>query len=465
MAGLINVESAPELNSDLKNTGRISSKTITSGSSRTRHTSTGSREHNHTQLLNDKRVSEQTETCLISVNINERESTDEVCYQYNELNDTHTFTPNHGCLIKKVIKGTRVLWDSKDFDYQYGTHVFVGVNEHSEPVFRVYFPRPEIVVDPQELDPKLVSVDLKQKHSNRFFSYKYDKKLQTHTFTPNPPYVFYRATKGDHVIWRHESGEYPERLLIVPDEYGHSMLRVQFPESDVKMTGGEIEVSDPLEGIEIITEGSRNPNDSSKYTVKTDKNVSLFRFNDGVKCTEVRYMGQKVWSHRDFGYEEYPQSIGYFTHQIIDVYMGGPMIFYEKDADGVWKGKESDILIYVEDRKNPKKTRQISVDDYDLRVDAGGTDYMFYKGVKCVKVTYNDETIWEREDEYPISVTYIEDKMIYIYFSREFLLYIRDKDGEWKEYHSDDIYKRNRVIYKSNSGSGLNLFKWVDKYV
>ncbi|UVC54638.1 hypothetical protein MACJ_003603 [Theileria orientalis] len=460
----IKVEQALVLNPDIDNTGHISGKNIKTGSSRKGHGITGSTDHNHTQLLNHSRVSNQ-EICLVSVNIRETESTDDVYYEYNESKGTHIFTPNHGCLVKKVFKGGKILWDSKDFNYQYGEHVYVGTNEYSEPVFRVYFPRAEILLDPQEHDPKMVSVDLKHKHSNGFFTYNYNAQLQTHTFTPNPPYVFYRATKGDQVVWKHETGEYPERLLIVPDEHGQSVLRLEFPKSESTATGGEVEVRDPLEGIEIITHGSLNPNDSTKYTVKIQNNTCLFRFKEGAMCTEVRYMGEKVWRHGDFGYLEYPQSIGYFTHKIIDVYMGGPMIFYERDAKGVWKGKESDILIYVEDPKNPKKIRQISIDDYDLRIEHGDVDFLFYKGVKCKKIKHRDETLWKHDgEEYPSSLTYIEDNMVYIYFSNSFLLYIRDEDGEWIDHRSDDIYKYSIQPYH-NPPSRFDLFKWVDKYV
>ncbi|BAM40080.1 uncharacterized protein TOT_020000343 [Theileria orientalis strain Shintoku] len=457
--------SIPNLKQDLNNYRDIRSKYIKADSSRTGHVSTGANEVGSTQIVNHKRALQQTGTCLVSVDIKERECTEEVYYEYNEEDDTHTFTPTRGCLIRKVTKGTRLLWHSKDFNHQYGSRVFVGINEDSEPVFRVYFPRTEIVEDHREHNPNLVRVDLQDRYSNGFFSYKYDPNLQAHTFTPKPPYAFYKATKGNHVVWKHEDGNFPSRLLIFTDDYGQSVLRVQFPKSDGDMTGEEVEPFDPMEGIEIITEGSPKANDSTKYTVKIDSNVCLFRFNEGAKCTQVRHMGQKVWSHGDFGYEEYPVSVGYFTNKIIDVYMGGPLIFYERSLNGVWKGKESDLIIYVLDPDYPKKKKQISVDQYDLRIEHGDIDYLLYKGVKCTKVKHKYKTIWKYDgDEYPTSITYIEDNMIYIYFTRTFVLYVRDRDGEWNEHHSDDIYKKNRQVYKRSNESRFDMFKWVDKY-
>ncbi|UKJ89393.2 hypothetical protein MACJ_002643 [Theileria orientalis] len=75
---------------------------------------------------------------LITLDVKTKESINGVCYEYDENNRTHTFTPLPGFLVGRVVKGQHKMWECENGVYP--EKVFIFPNEDGEMILRVQFP-------------------------------------------------------------------------------------------------------------------------------------------------------------------------------------------------------------------------------------------------------------------------------------------------------------------------------------
>ncbi|UKJ90653.1 hypothetical protein MACJ_001587 [Theileria orientalis] len=306
---------------------------------------------------------------LITVDIKNCSTNSEVVCDYNTSDNSSTFTANPGYLINKVTKRDTVLWDAKDYNNVYSNRVFVGFNESLEPIFRVYFPgeppKLSVPVPPKPLKPDLtkptlITLDVKIKEPTNEILYEYDKRNQTHTFTPLPGFAIDRVVKGRNQMWKCEDGVYPEKVLIILDQGGDQVLRFQFPEPEHH-----------TKGVEIITEGSKKPNDGSKIElIRVCRGRFHFIPKPGSKCIMVKCDGQVVDSYIMKNVEKDGMDFHMILklHKIIDAHN-------QYCSDVIWKtGQpeqndleylllELDIKVkhtdqYVTYKKNPRTERE-----------------------------------------------------------------------------------------------------------
>ncbi|UKJ90663.2 phosphoinositide 5-phosphatase [Theileria orientalis] len=276
---------------------------------------------------------------LATVDIKNLSSTCELVYNYNPSDDSHMFTANPGYLINKVTKRDTVLWDAEDYNNVYSNRVFVGFNESLEPIFRVYFPgeppKLSVPVPPKPLEPDLtkptlITLDVKIKEPTNEILYEYDKRNQTHTFTPLPGFAIDRVVKGRNQMWKCEDGVYPEKVLIILDQGGDQVLRFQFPEpvKQVPLRQPEPRLELPphsshkREHLLVETEyDQRVPVDlnvqidqGTKFFTYDDRtSVSIFIANDDYvfgKIKDVDYVGNgeneiTVWDPKNSGEHSY----------------------------------------------------------------------------------------------------------------------------------------------------------------
>ncbi|BAM41356.1 uncharacterized protein TOT_030000618 [Theileria orientalis strain Shintoku] len=192
---------------------------------------------------------------LVAVDINDRFTTDEIDYRHDPVNNSHTFTPAQRFVIGLVTRGDSVLWDSRDYGFEYGTKLFVGDNERGEHVFRIYFPGPvptptQPLVKPLRTKPEpiqaysppqspesdterdynkyLIAVNVKYRASSTHITYERDEEHNLDVFTAHEPYRFVLAISGAHRLWRYSYGALPNRAIVHRNEDGESFLRLDF---------------------------------------------------------------------------------------------------------------------------------------------------------------------------------------------------------------------------------------------
>ncbi|UVC49440.1 hypothetical protein MACK_003275 [Theileria orientalis] len=191
-------------------------------------------------FLRTNRETEPESPCLVSVDIKNHFDTDEIKYIYNSAQDSHTFIPISPRLIHTVTKGTRVLWDSEHKEY--GTSVFVGMNDLGERIFRVYFskyiPKPEFViqsknqdedVSSEDFDEHLLVLNVKNRQTTDRIEYMFDSTTGTHTFRALEPYLFGSVVKGDQLVWKPKNTFCPNRALVFKGPNDEPLIRLYFP--------------------------------------------------------------------------------------------------------------------------------------------------------------------------------------------------------------------------------------------
>ncbi|BAM41468.1 uncharacterized protein TOT_030000730 [Theileria orientalis strain Shintoku] len=200
----------------------------------------------------------------ITFDINDQKESNQIRYQYDSSEDSHTFETKEGFAIEKVLKGTTVLWESKDFGGQYGSRVIIKRDANGEKTFIVdyittipkdqdketYFkgvttdskateidlaiPHTESDSDDEEhISTNLVVLNLSDKVTNHIVHYE-QLPNGVEIFTAFEPYRFILVTKGSYTVWRYQHGQYPNKAYILKDENANPYCRLEFPKPELK---------------------------------------------------------------------------------------------------------------------------------------------------------------------------------------------------------------------------------------
>ncbi|UKJ90715.1 hypothetical protein MACJ_001649 [Theileria orientalis] len=169
-------------------------------------------------------------------------STNEIKYKYDQKTKFHEFIAKRPYLIDKVTKNGCIIWDSANYDYEYGSKVIVGENKDGGRLFRVYFQHevltslsdsdssaisfPKFTPQPKPRPSNLLSIDIQHKFTTDQVIYTYNAADDTHSFVAVAPYSFKEIHKSGLIVWEHEQGDYPNEALITHDEMGKPVLRV-----------------------------------------------------------------------------------------------------------------------------------------------------------------------------------------------------------------------------------------------
>ncbi|UKJ88027.2 hypothetical protein MACJ_000469 [Theileria orientalis] len=261
------------------------------------------------------KLPDDTKYNLFTLDIKNKESGDEYKYEYKLSDNSHTFTSNLGFLIGKVTKGDTVLWEAKDYGYEYGSSVFVGLNEQGERVFRVNFagtgpistedfgkpvdpydvPRPRRPIkhsrlaskrenydvpvsesesdERQEVDPEhLIALNLKKKTSSKFVTYERDEENDVEAFTAKEPYRFCFLMRGERKVWSYENGEFPNKAFLMRDDRGERFLRLQYVKPETAVVK-----KDKLDGVSPIK--IQELGERTKTSVDINMKKSSYNFN------------------------------------------------------------------------------------------------------------------------------------------------------------------------------------------
>ncbi|UKK01765.2 phosphoinositide 5-phosphatase [Theileria orientalis] len=255
---------------------------------------------------------------LTVVEIKNQFSTNEIKYRYDPETKFHEFIARNPYLIDKVTKKGRIIWDSANFDYEYGSKVVLGECIGGNRLFRVYFPH-ELVSSPSDSDapgislPKstpqtsyLLTFDIQDKFTTDKVIYTYDETYDTHRFVSVYPYVFSQIHKNGLIVWEYVEGDYPNEALIFRDDNGKSILRVFLnkPPEIVKhvkrpQLPKHIEPSGPVikahmpshprvqtEVVKILTPGAPSVDPMSVPTSETERGSSAETERESLAETE-----------------------------------------------------------------------------------------------------------------------------------------------------------------------------------
>ncbi|UKK01416.2 hypothetical protein MACK_002230 [Theileria orientalis] len=271
---------------------------------------------------------------LIAIDINDKFNTEEINYRHDPINDSHTFTPTHRFVIGLVTKGDRILWDSSDYGYEYGTKVFVGYNDRRERVFRIYFPGPvpmptqpfvklsrpkpgpvQTYLPPptaesdteRDYNKYLIAVNIKYRASSPHITYERDEVNNLDVFTAHEPYRFVLVMSGVHRLWRYKYGAIPNKAIVFKNETGESFLRLEIPRVSAQPPIPQVEPKldpgfKPQESLEEETDDETEAEDVPEEEVEKPKSIDPVTFKELDKRRKIDLDIKKEESSPEYWY-------------------------------------------------------------------------------------------------------------------------------------------------------------------
>ncbi|BAM40568.1 uncharacterized protein TOT_020000823 [Theileria orientalis strain Shintoku] len=288
---------------------------------------------------------------LVGANIQVKRSTNFVTYMRDPITHAEIFTAKAPYRLALLKNGDATFWRHKRGPYP--DRVLVTMNRKGGPYCRFGFPSPK-----PEPDPKPFLLDVATLESTDCFQYQFNALSQTHSFTPNPGFLIYEVSSRGKLLWSCEDSLYPEKVIMFPNKRGNSQLRIKLPSI--------IPTKPTHQGcIEIITRGSKRPNDEAKYTLTQPSSGRLiYSFKPGAQCTMVRCNGRILWIYGNFNCKDYPTSLLYTNYSVIDIHFGCGFIKYLRLPNGNWsEGIPHDIrtsLIHYNEPPTPLESRWLA---------------------------------------------------------------------------------------------------------
>nr|PVC51720.1 hypothetical protein MACL_00001349 [Theileria orientalis] len=207
---------------------------------------------------------------LIIFDINDRNSTTYITYEFDDETQEDVFIPNAPHSIFKVTNGDTVVWTSTN--HTYPDEVRVRIDDRGEPKVRIFFPpvdQPQAKTEPaasrgavpEETGqlPKLpepevysayfTTVEVDSKKSTNKIKYEFDQVKNLERFTAKQPFMIERVTKSGKTIWPHGKLINPAlKLIIRKTRSGKDRLKVFFFEDEDE--DDEEEEEDPEFGFQ-----------------------------------------------------------------------------------------------------------------------------------------------------------------------------------------------------------------------
>ncbi|UKK01499.2 hypothetical protein MACK_002314 [Theileria orientalis] len=393
----------------------------------------------------------------ITVDINKRESSKYINYEYDSEKHTHTFTPTGSYFIFIVKKGEKQLWKSKGGIYP--EKITILVDESGKPAMRLKFPQdvvhePEIKHEPApEPELYLVTLDVKIKENTSKVKYEYDQEHRIHTFTPLPGFLIDRVVKGSYQIWECKNGVYPEKVLILPNEEGEMVVRILFP--NVEIVSETVAHRGPVSSerkpypakvpIELNI-GLETSTQYIEYSCKMD--VCTFRPRSNYAFSLVKELrgyslsGTQVIIWQATNPKEYLSKVEYnYVNYLVTLYLSDGSIKKFKKIANEW-------VDYTD--VDPSRRTPISLDiecnyttyffdyyrDGNTEIYTPKPEYIFklVKRVTVPTILGLDAIIWSTEDpdSYSMNVQVTDRSTVTVYSRNGFArVYMKSPDNGW----------------------------------
>ncbi|UKK01691.2 hypothetical protein MACK_001044 [Theileria orientalis] len=255
---------------------------------------------------------EPVETRFTSVDINVKQSTNTVEYfVYPDLN-IERFVCLPGYLISDLlIKGNSF----RKFTENHPDRLLILPDENGEPTLRILHPGE---VDPDEPGvSNMTQVDINVKQSTNTIDYCVYPELNIERFVCKPGYLL-SAILINGNVFRNFTEDYPDRVMILPDENGEPTLRLLHPgEYDPDEPVDEVpgDMSGLLAGItpglpggaphgaSLITIEVTNYQSTDQYDYRKYPNdIHKFLCKPGLFIQTVTFSGDPVWKYEKGDY-------------------------------------------------------------------------------------------------------------------------------------------------------------------
>ncbi|UKK01497.2 hypothetical protein MACK_002312 [Theileria orientalis] len=434
-------------------------------------------------------------------------------FVYEKKGNIATFTATEGHVLRLIKQNRNILYDpltececALKVEYEENNKIIIHkVDDTTEEIYL-----------------KLLVINVNNKCSTDLIEYVKDTWEDTETFTVKKPYLISLIKEDEELLWQAKSGLYPNKVLLKVDKNKKNVLEIIYPkdnDGDIVVEGKIIADTDDFydeytyifsdtvkcakveynkkpvwtcEKVEepkfvkmrkkgnkvgfrespasfcVITKGSVNPNDDTKYYfTQPSSDEKHYIFKKHVKCTEVKVNGEVIWKHnvREYG-GSYPKAVSYYGEDEVVITFSDFLLFLEQ-SDGLWDPQffdelspadpepqheesapestpvstpvlthiQSDITLFTSDTKDSTKKRELDSSQYFVTQDPyrkNAFNYQLIKDSNCTLIRHIDKDVWhydltKNDGYYPESLHYNkESSRILLKLPSTYLLYERD---------------------------------------
>ncbi|UKK02387.2 hypothetical protein MACK_001746 [Theileria orientalis] len=462
--------------------------------------------------VDQKTYEECVSSNLINLDINTKNSTNQLIYTRDNETDSDVYLPIDGYFINVIrqshgidkLHQFKILSADNPKDYiRKAVVTYTGSNASKIVVWTIdgvkkCFRKPmrylfwaerdcskETSLLPVNKHPKDILIvtlndedDFKFDHNNtsKYVVHRYDHILQ-YIFAKNAKCV--EVGSKNATIWRHDPKKYPEyvkemyvnlktKQMRFNPYFSHFIYRYGYewlPNiSNDKKRLNDSEFSIFSFGMDSVI----RENDYSHYDESDIDSVIKLTFKSGVRCVELKYENRTVWIHTDDPDNGYPSSI--YIHTILKVVfleMNPELTNFYRYSDGEWKleplvknenFRKSHIKVITKENDIIGENDPTKYDDVSFGLVTGFT----FKGIiDIIQIKVNNTVVYQSDNatslDYPIGIYLLGHSKKRIIWDKEKGYYMFPQKTEPKS-HKYSITTKRVDYRRSYHGES------VDKY-
>ncbi|BAM42467.1 uncharacterized protein TOT_040000834 [Theileria orientalis strain Shintoku] len=173
---------------------------------------------------------------LIELELNNRQSTDQILYEKNESKEWERYTCKPGYLINKVLKNGKVAGEAQNNKY-FNRAVVSGPKGERQLT--------SLLPDDIDKTCEAFELELNTRQTTDKYIYKKDQATNREKYTCKSGYLISKVLKNNQVISQPEQNDYFDRAIVYIDDQGKKQLKTLFP--------GDIDQDDAVEPTAIHT--------------------------------------------------------------------------------------------------------------------------------------------------------------------------------------------------------------------
>ncbi|XP_953625.1 SfiI-subtelomeric fragment related protein family member, putative [Theileria annulata] len=314
------------------------------------------------------------------------------------------------CCWSTCCDGEVVIWETND-PQKYASKVFVDKSGHNMSIYLLngrilHFGRSE--EGNWQYSSNKIILDLDKTSST--IGYDFAHHGETRTFTAKPGYQFKtvmvsKTLSEDHIFWEAERDDEWSNMVTV---YG---VETSVKNINIFLNNNKVEHFHEVDGkwvtkTTIVLDIDKNT-DNDLFEYRSTRNFGHFNPKPNLTIEKIVKKDLEIWTAKpdDHGLKAVLMGSGKDEKFLSILLQSGNFVLLRKCGKGqCWeditkeKSDFSGIKMYSLE-EGTSKYHELTKNDYDPIVFESRYGYEFKEGVKCVKITYNDKTMWNHTDD------------------------------------------------------------------
>ncbi|UKJ90068.1 hypothetical protein MACJ_000996 [Theileria orientalis] len=462
--------------------------------------------------IDQKTYEECVSSNLINLDINIKNSTNQLIYTRDDETDSDVYAPIDGYYIKVIRQSHGIdrlhqfkIWSAEN-PKEYVRKAVVTYTDSTPSKILIWtidgakkcFYKPvrylfwaerdcsrESSLLPLNKHPKDILIVTLNDEDDFKFDHNNTNKYVIHRYGHILHYIFAENAKcvevgsRNNTIWRHDSNKFPEyvkeiyvnmktREMRFNAYASHYIYQYNYEwlanVSNDKKRLIDSEFSIFSFGIDSVI----RENDYSHFDESEVDSVIRLSFKPGVRCVELKYENRDVWQHSDDPDNGYPSSI--YIHKVLKVVfleMNDDLMNFYRFSDGGWKleplvrnenFRKSQIKVITKENDIVKENDASKYEEVSFGLI---TAYKFKSMIDVIQINVNNNVTYHSENtsslDYPIAIYFLNHPKKRLIWDKEKGYYMFPQKKEPKS-HRYSITSKKIDYRRSYHGESLDKY-------